>query len=246
MKLQILSDPHFDARPLAHPFTASPEADVVLVAGDVCQGLEQGFAWLRRTIPTTPIITVAGNHSYYQRCLPDELAHARRVAADYGISFLENDVVTIGGLTFAGATLWTDYRLYGEAAQAHAMASARSSMNDHRRISWCKDPWRRFRPQEALELHRESVAFLESTPADVVITHHAPSERSVHPKYAGDLVNAAYASNLEHLMRSKLWVHGHVHSSFDYQVGDTRVICNPHGYGAENPDFNPELIVEIN
>ena len=27
-----------------------------------------------------------------------------------------------------------------------------------------------------------------------------------------------------------LWVHGHTHSSADYQVGDTRVVCNPYGY----------------
>jgi hypothetical protein len=43
----------------------------------------------------------------------------------------------------------------------------------------------------------------------------------------------------------ELFVHGHTHCSFDYRVGQTRVLCNPHGYGDENPDFNPSLIVEV-
>jgi Icc-related predicted phosphoesterase len=42
-----------------------------------------------------------------------------------------------------------------------------------------------------------------------------------------------------------LWVHGHVHNSCDYRVGATRVVCNPHGYGLENPNFNAALVVEI-
>ena len=44
-----------------------------------------------------------------------------------------------------------------------------------------------------------------------------------------------------------LWVHGHMHDSFDYQVGDTRVICNPSGIlgHALNPHFNPNLSIEV-
>jgi hypothetical protein len=46
-----------------------------------------------------------------------------------------------------------------------------------------------------------------------------------------------------------LWVHGHTHSSFDYKLGKTRIICNPRGYpgtfGDMGNDFNPNLIVEI-
>ena len=42
-----------------------------------------------------------------------------------------------------------------------------------------------------------------------------------------------------------LWVHGHVHNSSDYRVGTTRIVCNPHGYGFENPDFDGALVVEV-
>ncbi|HHJ15617.1 MAG TPA: hypothetical protein ENJ80_02855 [Gammaproteobacteria bacterium] len=84
----------------------------------------------------------------------------------------------------------------------------------------------------------------------VVVTHHAPSSQSVHPRYARDLLTRAFASNLEHLMagdRAAAWVHGHMHESFDYKVHGTRVVCNPRGYAPEalNPDFRPDWIIGI-
>ena len=84
----------------------------------------------------------------------------------------------------------------------------------------------------------------------VVVSHHAPSALSVHPRFARDLLTPAFASNLEHLMgaeRVALWVHGHVHDPFDYEVYGTRVVCNPRGYvryGAGNK-FCSGLVVEV-
>jgi hypothetical protein len=63
----------------------------------------------------------------------------------------------------------------------------------------------------------------------------------------------AYASDLECLMGPAvcLWIHGHMHTSFDYIApadddsngSGTRVICNPRGYSPRhlNPGFNPGL-----
>jgi hypothetical protein len=47
-----------------------------------------------------------------------------------------------------------------------------------------------------------------------------------------------------------VWVHGHTHTSFDYQLGKCRVVANPLGYllrggGAENKNFNPDFVVEV-
>jgi Icc-related predicted phosphoesterase len=46
-------------------------------------------------------------------------------------------------------------------------------------------------------------------------------------------------------LNPRLWIHGHTHTSFDYMIGDTRVVANPHGYPGENEEFNPSVIVEI-
>ena len=157
MQVQIFSDLHADVAPVK-PITVAPDIDVVIVAGDTCQGAERGFDFMRRIVPMhVPIVAVLGNHEYYGRCLPDELAHAQSVAPLYGVHLLENDAVEVGGVRFVGATLWTDYALFGEAKIPLAMSAARAGLNDHRRIAWAKEPrWLRFRPQEALLLHRRS------------------------------------------------------------------------------------------
>lgn len=254
MHLQVFSDLHADVRK-TKPITVAPDIDAVVVAGDVCEGAERGFAWLRRIVPMhVPIIAVMGNHEFYHRTWRLEVAEAHRVAPHYGVHLLEDETVTINGVRFIGCSLWTDYRLFGEAKADLAMRRAREGLNDHRRITWMKKPWRRFRPKEALFLHQCSRTFLELTlamPCDdptVVVTHHAPHVGSLHPNYRDDLLSAAYVSDLSFVIENgqpDLWIHGHVHHSFDYQVGVTRMLCNPHGYGDENPAFDPALVVEV-
>ena len=57
---------------------------------------------------------------------------------------------------------------------------------------------------------------------------------------------AAFASSLEGLIEEYqpiLWIHGHTHDPFDYELFATRVVCNPRGYPGEHlrngfrPDF---------
>jgi Icc-related predicted phosphoesterase len=254
MRLQVFSDFHADVVP-PRQITVAPDIDAVVVAGDVCEGAERSFAWLRRIVPMQiPIVVVLGNHEFYRRCWGDELAHARVVAPLYGVHLLENDTVVLGNVRFIGASLWTDYALFGEHNLPRAMLAAANGLNDHKRIKWSKEPWRRFRPQEALLLHKRSRAIIETTlarpfdGATVAVTHHAPHPNSIHSRYKLDLLSAAYVSDLAAPIeagRPHLWVHGHVHQSFDYLVGATRVICNPHGYGKENLRFDPALAVEI-
>jgi Icc-related predicted phosphoesterase len=254
MKIQIFSDLHADVR-APREIIVAPEVGAVVVAGDTCQGAESAFMHLRLLVPMQiPIVMVMGNHEYYRRNYQEELARAREAAPLYGVHLLEKDAVVIGGVRFVGATLWTDYALFGEANLGHAMVAASQGLNDHRRISWTKQPWQRFRPQEALLLHRTSRKAIEKALAEpfdgptVVVTHHAPHVGSLHPRYANETLSAAYVSDLSAVIEAaqpELWVHGHVHASFDYMVGDTRIVCNPHGYGEENPNFNASLVVEM-
>lgn len=68
-------------------------------------------------------------------------------------------------------------------------------------------------------------------------------------RFNNDLLSAAFAIDLTPVIEAgqpELWVHGHVHDSFDYHVGATRVLANPHGYGRENVvGFKPDLIAEV-
>lgn len=254
MKLQIFSDLHADVHQPKR-IEIAPDIDAVIVAGDVCEGAERSFQSLRLIVPLqVGVFFVLGNHELYGRVWREEIAHARAVAPLYGIYLLENNTVVLNGVRFIGATLWTDYSLFGNGYVALAMHAARNGLLDHRRITWTKHPWQRFRPQEALGLHRASRNFIETelvTPfagATVVVTHHGPHPHSVHPRYCNDLLSAAFVSDLTATIeagRPDLWVHGHVHDTFDYRVGATRILCNPHGYGNENLAFNPALVVEV-
>jgi Icc-related predicted phosphoesterase len=104
-------------------------------------------------------------------------------------------------------------------------------------------------------LHQRSKSFIATELArpvaattTVVVTHHGPHRGSVHPRYCDDLLTGGFVSDCEDLIlasRPHLWVHGHTHNCADYLVGATRVICNAHGYGNENPAFDPSLVVEV-
>ncbi len=255
MKLQIFSDLHLDVF-APKPITVAGDIDAVIVAGDTCEGAVEAFEALRNIVPLAiPIVMVMGNHEFYGRVLPDELALAQAAAPAFNITLLDDDTAVIGGVRFVGATLWTDYRLFGETNAALAMDAARHGLNDHRSIMAQARPARHFHPGQALSLHEQSRIYLRAVLANpfpgpsVVVTHHAPHPGSVHPRFSSDLLSAAFVSDLSELIEARgpaLWVHGHVHSSFDYLVGDTRILCNPHGYGPhENRAFNPALVVEV-
>ena len=142
------------------------------------------------------------------------------------------------------------------------MEKAELSINDHRRITCQRS---RLTAAKALAEHELARAWLErelDRPYDgktVVITHHGPHPLSVHPRYAGDPVNAAFVSDLSELLsKADLWLHGHVHDSFDYKVGECRVVANPLGYARnlrsvehakelvfENPAFQWACVIEI-
>jgi Icc-related predicted phosphoesterase len=203
VKLQIFSDLHTDVAPIK-PITIGEEVDAVVVAGDTCQGVRNAFISLRRIVPErVPIIMTAGNHEYYRRCIETEIAEAKAIAGDYNIFFVENHVAVLGTTQFIGATLWTDYCVFGADNAAAAMKTARRGLNDHRVISWTKRPWRRFRPEEALLLHERSKAFIVDalttsfSGCTVFLTHHAPHFGSVAKgPYESEILTAAYVSDL--------------------------------------------------
>ena len=96
MKAQIFSDLHIDVYPIK-AITVAADVDVVIVAGDTCEGVLLAFEHLRRLVPIhIPIVMVLGNHEYYRRFIPDELAVARSNAPAFNIHLLENNAVVLG------------------------------------------------------------------------------------------------------------------------------------------------------
>lgn len=267
MKLWIISDLHLPRTKLINVHI--PHADVAIVAGDVCEGVEEAIAWLQHAIaPHMPVVYVIGNHELYGEYFEEAHRVARAQAALIpNLHLLDFSAAYIDGVRFLGCTLWTDYRLFAHGErdrQREAMRTIREHLSDHRQI-WM-DPAapgviaRHFEPRDAAAMHDASVAWLDArlrvphAGPTVVVTHHAPHPMSVAPRWADDALTPAFVSDLSSLIDSRqpdIWIHGHTHASFDYVIEPidgqpTRVVCNPHGYGdGENPQFDWTMVVEV-
>ena len=253
MKLNILSDLHLSLGALAIPQNG---ADVVILAGDIARPL-QGASWALGF--DQPVLYVPGNHEFYGGSISGTVEELRRQCAGTHVRVLDNDEVIIGDVRFLGATLWTDFMLFGEGEQrTAAIQEALHLMRDFSRIRVGDASRALFTPADSAALFNIHAAWLERKLAEpyagttVVITHHAPSRKSIHPRFVDSLLNACFVSNAERLLggdRARLWIHGHTHDSFDYFLNGTRVVCNPRGYAKdginENPLFDPNFVVEI-
>lgn len=181
------------------------------------------------------------------------------------IRLLSNSMTEYEGIIILGTTLYTDFALYGKDHIEECMQYAKKCMNDfrypmvvgHREYSLTPEgEWkikmrkrseskvRPFTPYDHAYFFHHSFNFLKEKVLEykhkpiIIVTHHAPSPYSISEEYKGDLLNAAFVSNLNEFIVSnpqiRLWCHGHTHTPFDYILGQTRVICCPFGYNNEN------------
>jgi Icc-related predicted phosphoesterase len=248
MKVQIISDIHLEFGIREFDFS---KADLLILAGDLSIGMT-GFTWISKKVKNIPVLYVLGNHEYYKNSYPKLLHKLKKAAEGTNIHVLENESICFGDISFHCCTLWTNFELFGDPRIAGF--ECQQKMNDYQLIR--RDPsYSRLRSIDTRVIHNESIKWLgeslraSRTKTNVIITHHAPSIKSVKEKYKDDLISAAYASNLDDFILStkpNLWIHGHIHEAFDYYIGETRVISNPKGYPGENVEgFREYLIIEI-
>ncbi|HEX5485498.1 MAG TPA: metallophosphoesterase [Limnobacter sp.] len=272
MRIALYSDLHLEtlARFPALQEVPSPaaDADLVVLAGDIHQGT-LGLDALSKL--GKQHVYVSGNHEYYKHdieILDQQLAER---ADQLGLNFLQRRAVVIHGVRFLGCTLWTDFNIQ-PGWRLGAELVAKAFLPDYKLIRF---RGKQFTPVDSIDLHQQNLDWLESAlavPFDgktVVVTHHAPHPQSIHPRFNLSPINAAFVSDLGHLMgKADVWLHGHMHDSFDYTVhaggGQTRVLVNPRGYVRkkgkarklekhgrvtpqvfENPFFNPALVFEV-
>ena len=249
MKIHILCDLHVEFGNFVPPVVG---ADVVVLAGDV-HVKNRGLQWIFDQKFEIPVLYVLGNHEFYHDKFPGLIDKLKRDVKGTNIHVLENDSVEIGGHRFFGCTLWSDMELFGDPSVASFFAA--ESMNDYRLIRHSKAA-RGLQPSDTVSKHSESVKkltkFLEAGDPErsVVVTHHAPSIQSIANRYRKDHLSAAFASNMENFIlehQPRLWIHGHTHESFDYEIGKTRVVCNPRGYASieENKGFKPDYTLVV-
>ena len=208
------------------------------------------------------VIMVMGNHEHYRFQFHKTYEHIKSQLPN-NVHLLEKESLVLDGVLFLGATLWTDMNRQ----DALTMYHMQGAMNDYRQITMLneeKHVYHRLQPEYTVKEHLKTLEYFRTALAEnkqreggplpvVVVTHHSPSKLSIKPKYEKDvLMNGAYSSDLSEFILDhpeiQVWTHGHTHDTFDYQVGSTRVICNPRGYKYYEPradEFDPTIGFDI-
>ena len=258
MRIQVVSDLHLEFRTPIPALAAGTHA--IIAAGDIAPANKP---WLlseavEQWRAAEHILYVPGNHEFFGSDIDEGgqiLAGQCRI---HGVTLLDRAAVTIGGVRFIGATLWTDFLLNGIPGEPAAHRSGKE-IDDFDGKILHRAGTGRFTTYGSARRHALDRAFIERelAAADkagttaVVITHHAPTPRSIAPRWRKHALNPAFASDLERLIgryQPPLWVHGHMHDPVDVAIGETRVLCNPAGYNAaanERRGYDPQLCVEI-
>lgn len=281
MKFALVSDLHLEFAPITLPKT---DADILLLAGDIVpisylaerrtdaesrKVQKRVEAFIEESLNQyAHVFHIMGNHEFYHGEWGAVVSEFREYwdKNAYQVQVLDNeDFCLMDGLRIWGGTLWTDF----SGGNPIFMNAAQNGLNDYRLIKRIRDgdlPYARryseLRPSDTQEAHETSRYALkeavEAHPNDkwIVMTHHAPSFKSVEEKYQGDILNYCFASELDTLIEEHpqihTWAHGHTHGSHDYTIGDSRVLCNPRGYARptkpnspENANFNPTLVFDV-
>jgi predicted phosphohydrolase len=200
-----------------------------------------------------------GNHEYYTHDIKTINDFWRSVDLD-NFYFLQNDVVCFDNVRIIGSTMWAS----AGTLSIHPIKGTTISEN----VDWftrnkLKDGIQDFNSIKGFSvLHmanifKDSMRFIfdeASKPFNgktLVVTHHAPSSLSSLPEFTNDTTNHAFASPLDIMVEDHnidYWIHGHMHNSSDYMIGNTRIICNPRGYKdmrMENLDFDKIKRIEV-
>ncbi|MDM8559733.1 metallophosphoesterase [Candidatus Parabeggiatoa sp. HSG14] len=247
MKIHILSDLHLEFASFNPPKT---NADIVVLAGDIHLG-QKGLEWAKEFFPDKTVLYVLGNHEYYGKAIPKLTDKLREQVVGTRIHILENDSFEFENFKFLGCTLWTDFKLF-EQPRISAY-QAQSTITDYRKIR-VNPKFSKLRPIDTMRFHANSLSWLKKQldnnhKKTIVMTHHAPSLRSLPITWQKNLLSAAYASPLDDFVSNSnisLWIHGHIHQSIDYQLNNTRIVCNPRGYPDENSSgFDSDLVIEV-
>ena len=237
MKIQIASDLHLEARqdhlPAPDAFQADPTRDILVLAGDIGRYL-LARDFVMRELALSPVIYVPGNHEYYglqNRETVDGMWNAL-AAVHPGLHYLVAEGVTIEGIRFWGAPWYSN--LWG-ADDGWTQLEVHCGVNDFHHPFNSIGEWTLSRH---IQCHEDQTAMLRAQAGnvDVVVTHWPPSRDATHPKFEGDSLNPYFYNNHADLVRevgAKLWVSGHTHEAYDYQVGGTRCIGNPSGYSTD-------------
>ncbi len=259
IKFIPISDIHCEFAPMDTSVFYQTQDDVLVIAGDFFTAGK----WSSLVSHMTPfaekfkhVIFVLGNHDYWGGSIVTTAGrYKQELSVLPNVHVLERDSIVIDGVAFIGATFWTDFDNHSPFAKWNAQ----QMMGDYKRIRagtfsnpYAKKLW----AYDIVVEHVNAKVFIEAEVLKqkaagnkvVVVTHHAPSQQS-KMSYISDTdpLNPCYCNNLDYWVETiapDFWIHGHIHESKCYKIGNTTVIANPRGYDPFelNEEFEPNYL----
>ena len=218
-------------------------AKVLILAGDIIcsEFIKHGYAdafFHLLSQQYESILYVFGNHEYYKGYFTEDVEIVKsRLSRWQNIHVLDGNYIEIDGISFFGATLWTNFKN----EDPNVMYAASRSMNDYNCIMRDSIDYYTISPDDILNKHKLDLIAMKNVlsknnPA-IVISHHAPSLSSIYERYKtinNACINYCYYSDLDYLFYDYpsiiAWFHGHCHNNSDYMINNSRILCNPRGY----------------
>jgi len=189
---------------------------------------------------------VPGNHEFY---------YSDIAAFPFGMNeafreniFIVNNIALINkDIRFIFSTLWTNIDVYSARA-------IEQCLSDFKVIKYGGNL---LKSDQSNSLHTRSLDFLHSELEDtdykatVVATHHVPTFRNYPERFKGDILNPAFAVDLDQLIEESeidYWIYGHHHHNHDdFSISGTGMRCNQLGYLAfnENGSYKNDAVIVI-
>jgi DNA repair exonuclease SbcCD nuclease subunit len=257
----IVSDLHIEA---SNTDLHVGQCDALIAAGDIHvpdyallrQGRHSAVEWLVDRCPDVSVFFVPGNHDYEGTDVEVSLAAMRRSAEGTNVQVLWNEAVDFNGIRILGTPLFSSLVHPGRDPEETRLAVTRGTDLGHSgyRGTRLDADWLIGRHHESTDFLRHELSQDAHIPK-VVITHWAPSLRSQGLAHRNSPAASYWASDCEDLVaKATLWVHGHVHDTVDYRIGDDerfgRVISNPRGFSKlfglpQNVAFVQPFLVKV-
>jgi len=223
-----MSDLHLEFYPGTPPSAKLPGGDLLILAGDIITANLPRHNWFETISKKyTDIVYVLGNHEFYHGDITQTRLNIKAFVPD-NFHVLENEVFEVDGLRVLGTTMWSDF----EKDNPNSILNVGAGMNDFRII---QNGSFTFTPQTAYTMFQEAQAFLSTNikTGDIVVTHHAPSFASIANRYRESALNGGFASDVSELIldtKPSCWIHGHIHTTNNYMIGNTAIVSNARGY----------------
>lgn len=241
MKLLIFSDIHTEfQKDTGKSFFESyknTDYDVAVIAGDLSnnKNLLQTLEYASDNLKE--VVFVKGNHECWGSSIDKTDGMINNFCSKKSnLHYLEKSSITIGEQRFSGCSLWFKF--------TPMLPILARGWSDFELIENFN--------RDVFTENDKSISFLkkEVQENDVVITHYLPSEKCVSDRFKNDPYNCFFVCPIDKIIMEKQYklnVGGHTHQSYDFNLGLTRLVCNPFGYaGSElNPGYIENFVIDV-